>query len=76
MISHRIIIVLVGGFALLLVAFAVIMAFYALIVSLGDAPAGKVLFWIAMGALILLITDVVLLVGALGLRAVQQQDRS
>jgi hypothetical protein len=66
--------VLVGGFAVLLVAFAVLMAFYLLVRSLNDAPAAQVLLWTSVGCLMLLVADLVMLVIALGLRSLQEPD--
>ena len=65
---------LVLTLVLLLVAFAVLMAFYALVVQLGDAVAARALFWAANACLILLVTDAVLLLAALGLRAVTDEE--
>jgi len=42
---------------------------YALTQSAGDQTAAGALWWVAMGVLMLLVTDAVLLLGALGLRS-------
>lgn len=73
-IPQRVFIALVGGLAILVVAFAVLMGFYALIGALGDAPAARALLWAATSCLILLVMDLVLLVGALGVQTLQQND--
>lgn len=65
MIPRRLIAALLLPVPILLVAFAVLMGGSAL----ADAVAGRVLFWIAIAALLLLVIDLILLVLALALRA-------
>ena len=74
MLPQRVFVVLVGGLAILVVAFAVLMAFYALVSALGDALAARALLWTAMGCLALAASDLVLLVGALGLEKLQRRE--
>jgi hypothetical protein len=74
-ISRRVFTVLVGGLAVLVVAFAVLMAFYLLISALGDAAASRAILWTAVGCLVFLVADLVLLVGALGLQSLVGEDR-
>lgn len=77
MITQRTIAVLLAVLTILLVAFAVTMAFYGLIINLGDAPAARVLFWVAMGQLMALLADLVILVIALAVIALNEpRDRS
>ena len=73
-ISRPVFVVLVGAMAVLLAAFSVVMAFYALVSGLGDATGARVLLWIGIGCLILIVADLLLLVGALGLRAMEDRD--
>ncbi|HUE69525.1 MAG TPA: hypothetical protein VMP01_01445 [Pirellulaceae bacterium] len=65
MIPRRLIAALLLPVPVLLVAFAVLMGGSAL----ADAVAGRVLFWTAIAALLLLVIDLILLVLALALRA-------
>jgi hypothetical protein len=67
--------ILVAGLSIFVVAFAVLMAFYALVTGLGDLVAARALLWTAMACLVVAAVDLVLLVGALGLQATQQQPR-
>jgi hypothetical protein len=60
---------LVFALPILVVSFAVILGAASLAQALGDAAGGRALFWVAIGALILLVIDALLLLGALGLRA-------
>ena len=73
--SRRVLTVLVGAMAVLLTAFSVTMAFCALLSGLGDATGARVLLWVAVAVLILFVADVLLLVGALGLRALEDRDQ-
>ena len=66
---RRLLLVLVFTQFVLLVAFAVLVGGFALANATGDAPGASVLWWIAMGCLILIVTDVLLLVGVLGISA-------
>ncbi|MDA1054867.1 MAG: hypothetical protein O3C40_30960 [Planctomycetota bacterium] len=77
MISNRIVSTLLAALAILTVAGAVLMGFQVLLSSLHDTVAARALQWIGFGCLILLVTDLVLLVGALSVRALEQdRDRS
>ena len=75
MIPQRAFAVLVGVLAVLVVAFCVLMAFYLLVLALGDVFASRALLGTAFGCLILLVTDLILLVGALGLKSIERRDR-
>jgi hypothetical protein len=57
-----------------MVAFAVLMAFYALVSALGDVDGARTLLWAAIATLLLLVIDLVLLVGSLGLKALQGRE--
>ena len=72
MISRRLLSTLVFALPILVVAFAVILGAAHLAQGLGDAAGARGLFWTAMGALIALVIDVVLLVGVLGLLALDE----
>lgn len=75
MVSRRVITVLVAGFATIGVAFALLMAASMLAAALGDALGARVLAWVATGCGLLLAIDLVLLVVALGLNAIDQAPR-
>jgi hypothetical protein len=62
---------LVFGLPVLVVTFSVVLGAAALAGGLGDAAGSRGLFWFAMAALVLLVIDVVLLVAALGIRALE-----
>jgi hypothetical protein len=68
---RRCLLFLVTGLAVLVVAFAVLMAFQMIFFALGDAFAVRILSGIAVACLVLLVVDVLLLVGVLGMQAVQ-----
>jgi hypothetical protein len=70
LIPRRLIAALILPVPVLLVAFAVLMGGSAL----ADAAAAKVLYWIAIGALLLLVIDLILLLLALALRAADGRD--
>jgi hypothetical protein len=59
---------------LLVVVFSVLMGGFLLTRATGDEPAAKVLQWIAVAALMGIVADLILLVGALGLRALAERD--
>jgi hypothetical protein len=61
--------VLVFALPVLVVAFAVILGAAQLAAAMEDAAGGRALLWVAIGALILLVIDVLLLVGVLGLKS-------
>ena len=60
---------LVFAMPFLIVVFAVVIGASLLTQSLGDVAGARILFWTAMTALVLLVIDALLLLGALGLRA-------
>ena len=66
---RRLLLTLVFSFFVLLVAFAVLMGGYALAAATSDSMGATALWWIAMGCLMLIATDVLLLVGVLGIAA-------
>ena len=77
MISRRVVTVLVAGFAILGVACSLLMAVSMLVAALGDALGATVLRWVACGCGILVALDLVLLVVALGLNAIDpRQDEN
>lgn len=71
---RRVLLVLVFAQFVLLVAFAVLVAGYALAAATNDILGATVLWWIAMGCLIMVVVDVLLLVGVLGVAALVQQE--
>ncbi len=71
---RRVLLVLVFSQFVLLVAFAVLIAGYALASATNDAMGATVLWWIAMGCLIMVAVDVLLLVGVLGISALVQHE--
>ena len=75
MIPRPILTVLVLLLPVLIVAFAALMGGSALAQAMQDEPGAKVLRWIGVGTLLLTVVDLILLVGALGLRALVDDDR-
>ena len=73
-IPRRILTILVFALPVLVVAFGVLMGGSILAQAVEDAPVAKVLRSIAIGIMMLTITDVVLLVGVLGIRALGDED--
>jgi heme/copper-type cytochrome/quinol oxidase subunit 2 len=76
---RRLLLVLVFAQFVLLAALAVLVGGYALAAATNDSPGETVLWWLTMGCLMLIITDVLLLVGVLGvwaLTAADQRDES
>ena len=71
---RRVLLVLVFAQFVLLVAFAVLIAGYALAAATSDTLGATVLWWIAMGCLILVVVDILLLVGVLGIAALVQHE--
>ena len=57
------------------VAFVVLIGAYALTEATQDTAAARVIWWIAMSLLMLIVTNVVLLVGALGICALTDRER-
>ena len=74
MIPRPVLSILVYALPLLVVSFSVLMGGYSLASATQDATGATVLRWIAMGTLILLVSDMVLLMGVLGLKALGEQD--
>jgi hypothetical protein len=75
---RRALLILLCAQFVLLVAFAVLMGGYALAAAAGDTLGAVALWWIAMGCLMLIVTDALLLVMALGIAAfvpVESRDR-
>ena len=73
MVPRPVLTLLVFGLVLLLVAFAVLMAFYALVSAMGDPKGATALLWAANTCLVLLVIDMVLLLAALGLKALDKE---
>ena len=71
---RRVLLVLVFAQFVLLVAFAVLVGGYALAAATSDTPGATVLWWIAMGCLMLIVADVLLLVGVLGISALVSSE--
>jgi hypothetical protein len=65
---------LVLALPVLVVTFAVLAGASFLTAGLGDAPGARGLRWVAGGALIVLVVDAILLLAALGIRAVENED--
>ena len=65
---------LVATGCVLLVALAVVAAVYAIMVAAQDAGGARVLGWAAVTLLLLLLTDLTLLVGALALRELEREE--
>ena len=65
---------LVFALPVLVVALGVLLGAAALAEALGDVAGARGLFWTAMAALILIVIDAVLLLGALGLRALDEPN--
>ena len=76
MVSHRVLAILVLSLAILIVVFAVLMSFYVLVSALGDESAARVLLWIGVTCLMLFVTNLIFLVGCLGINAVAQRDEN
>ncbi len=66
---RRLLLVLVFSQFVLLVAFTILVGGYSLAAATSDASGAIVLWWMAMGCLMLIVTDVLLLVGVLGISA-------
>jgi hypothetical protein len=60
---------------LLIVAFAVISGGAVLTRAMQDAPASQIFAWIAGAVAMLVVIDLILLVGVLGLRALEADER-
>lgn len=72
---RSIITALVLALPVLLVVFAVLMAAFGLSTAVGDGGAARVLWWGGMGCLILLTSDLILLIAAIGAVVVGIMDR-
>ena len=59
----------------LLAAFAVLMGGYALAAATSDTVGATVLWWVAIGCLLLIVIDVLLLVSVLGISALVATER-
>ena len=75
MVPRQVLAFLVFALPVLVVAFGVLMGGFALAQAAKDLAGAQVLWWVAMGGLMLLAVDVLLLVGALGVNALSQSDR-
>jgi len=75
LISNKVVSVLLAALAILTVICAVLMGFQVLLNALHDTVAARTLQWIGFGCVILLIADVLLLVGALSVRVLEQDRR-
>jgi hypothetical protein len=71
-IPRPVVVILVFALPVLVVAFAVVLGASALAQATQDLAGGLVLRWVAMGLLMLAITDLILLVGVLGVRALDE----
>lgn len=67
--------VFVFALPILIVAYGVLMGGYALAQALQDPVASIALRWIAGSCLILLVIDLILLVGSLGVNALAERER-
>lgn len=74
MVSRPILAILVITLAVLVVASCVLLGFQALLRFVGDGQGAAVILWIAVASLLLLVIDLVLLVGALGLNAISAPE--
>ena len=74
MLPRSVFTILVFALPILVVSFAVLMGGSALARATDDLPAASALQWIALGLLMLTVVDLVLLVGALGLKALADDD--
>jgi hypothetical protein len=71
---RRVLLILVIAQFVLLVAFAVLVGGYALAAATSDTVGATVLGWTAMGCLMLIVADVLLLVGVLGVSALASSE--
>lgn len=74
MVPRPVLTVLVYALPILVVAYGVLMGGATLAAAVQDAAAALALRWIAAGSLVLLVTDLVLLIGVLGVNALGRQD--
>lgn len=75
MIHRSVLFFLVFCLPLLLVAFSVCMAAYLLLDATGDTAGASALRWIAIAVLLLTVVDFVMLVGALGINSLGNDER-
>ena len=75
MVPKPVLTVLVFALPILIVGYGVLMGGYALAQALQDQVAALVLRWVAAGCLILLVIDLILLVGSLGVNALAERER-
>lgn len=71
---RKLLVVFVITLPLLLVAFAAVMGFYAIVQVGKDSAGSSVLWWVGVCILLLIVVDLVALVGVLGLRALVDSD--
>ena len=71
---RRVLLILVIAQFVLLVAFAVLVGGYALAAATSDTVGAIVLWWTAMGCFMLIVADVLLLVGVLGVSALVNSE--
>ena len=76
MIPRSLALYLVAALAALLVALAVVVAGYALVAAAQDTEGAQALWWVVIGLLMLIATDLVLLVGVLALREIDRHEES
>jgi hypothetical protein len=76
MIPRWLLTTLVFALPILVVTFGVVLGASSLAAGLGDAAGSRGLFWFAMAALILLVIDALLLLAALGIRALREPHDS
>lgn len=74
MIPRRVLTTLVYALPLMVFAFAVLMGAAALTQAMQDEVGARVLRWIAAGVLLLAVTDMLLLLCILGLKALGDDD--
>lgn len=74
MIPRRYLVVPVLALPVLVVTFAVLAGATFLAAALGDAPGAAALKWVALGSLIVLVIDAIVLLALLGIRAVQEDE--
>ena len=65
---------LVFGLPILVVTFGVLAGASALAQALGDTAGARGLLWVGIVTLIFLVVDVLLLVGVMGIRAIEAMD--
>lgn len=74
MISRKLISALLATLSILIVACAVLLGFQLLLSALQDSAAAATLGAVSLGCVILLVVDVLLLVGALAIRVLEQDQ--